>query len=67
MPNIAPVYLTVDPDPTLLGFPVEFPEDDDAEPQPRDAAVAPQPGLQVVRRADPSPPARSSSRVWPRT
>jgi hypothetical protein len=52
VPNIAPVYLTVDPDPTLLGFPAEYPEDDDAEP-PADASVAPPPALQVVRRADP--------------
>jgi hypothetical protein len=50
VPNIAPVYLTVEPDPTLLGFPAEFPEDDDADP-PVD--VAPPPALQVVRRADP--------------
>ena len=56
IPNIAPVYLTVEPDPTLLGFPAEVPdEDDDAEPPvvEADDGSAPLLELVVVRRADP--------------
>lgn len=51
IPNIAPVYLTVEPDPTLLGFRAEVPDDDDPEP-PVDGSL-PLPQLIVVRRADP--------------
>jgi hypothetical protein len=58
IPAIPPVYLTVEPDPTLLGFPAEFADDDeDDEPEPPSAPApaeaASRPGLQVVRRADP--------------
>ena len=54
IPNIAPVYLTVEPDPTLLGFPAEYPDDDGGPPTeapPVDAA--PEPSLRVVKRSDP--------------
>ena len=54
IPNLAPVYLTVEPDPTLLGFPAEFPDDDPGPPtEAAPADVASRPGLEVVRRADP--------------
>jgi hypothetical protein len=53
IPNIAPVYLTVEPDPTLLGFPAEYPEDDAAPPTEASADVAPEPSLHAVKRADP--------------
>jgi hypothetical protein len=55
VPNIAPVYLTVEPDPTLLGFPAEVVDgDDDTEPPVTEADGAPAPiELVVVRRADP--------------
>ena len=55
IPNIAPVYLTVEPDPTLLGFPAEV-GDDDPEPSVGDAGADGHPPLLelvVVRRADP--------------
>ena len=57
IPSIPPVYLTVEPDPTLLGFPAEFADDDeDDEPElpnePAPAEAAP-PGLAVVKRSDP--------------
>ena len=48
IPNIAPVYLTVEPDPTLLGFRAEVPDDD-----PSTDGSPPFPELIVVRRADP--------------
>jgi hypothetical protein len=54
IPNIAPVYLTVEPDPTLLGFPAEFADDDLGEPTgAAPAEAAPPSGLQVAKRADP--------------
>jgi len=58
IPNLAPVYLTVEPDPTLLGFPAEIPEDDDDDAEPPAAETAadgapPLLELVVVRRADP--------------
>jgi hypothetical protein len=49
IPNIAPVYLTVEPDPTLLGFPAEVVDADDA----RADGSPPLLELIVVRRADP--------------
>jgi hypothetical protein len=50
--NIAPVYLTVEPDPTLLGFRAEVADEDD-DPEPSAQESPPLPGLVVVRRADP--------------
>jgi hypothetical protein len=52
IPNIAPVYLTVEPDPTLLGFRAEVADEDD-DPEPSAQESPPLPGLVVVRRADP--------------
>ena len=52
IPNIAPVYLTVEPDPTLLGFRAEVPDEDD-DPEPSAVGSLPLPQLIVVRRADP--------------
>jgi hypothetical protein len=54
IPNIPPVYLTVEPEPTLLGFPAEFPEDDAEEPTgAAPPAAAPEQRLEVVKRDDP--------------
>ena len=52
IPNIAPVHLTVEPDPTLLGFRAEVPDEDD-DPEPSVDGSLPLPQLIVVRRADP--------------
>jgi hypothetical protein len=54
IPNIPPVYLSVEPEPTLLGFPAEFPPVDAGQPSEAAPAIAPPaPSLAVVKRDDP--------------